>query len=74
MGGALLLQGEDRKIHYLPPAICKCRAPASVANEGTCNVKIIKSPLNFMENIKNQIPWDILLLDIEHFLPRRGII
>ena len=30
MGGALLLQGEGRKIHYLPPAICKCRAPASV--------------------------------------------
>ena len=30
VGGALLLHGEDRKIHILSPAICKSRAPASV--------------------------------------------
>ena len=30
--------------------------------------------LNSMKILENQIPWDILLLDIEHFLPRRGII
>ena len=30
MGGALLLHGEERKIHILAPAIFKSRAPASV--------------------------------------------
>ena len=32
MGGALLLHGEDRKIHILTPAICKWRTPHIVGS------------------------------------------
>ena len=49
MGGALLLHGEDRKIHILTPAICKWRTP---------HIVLISTKVFILENFQTQMKRD----------------